>query len=88
MDCVDVAVIGAGVVGLVVARALARSGREVVVIEKELGLGGEEDQELDELQKTIEASKMSDEAREKATREVTRLSRMAPMSRVYRLWVL
>ena len=39
MDCVDVAVIGAGVVGLAVARALACSGREVVVIEKEPGIG-------------------------------------------------
>jgi L-2-hydroxyglutarate oxidase LhgO len=39
MDCVDVAVIGAGVVGLAVARALARSGRELVVIEKEPGIG-------------------------------------------------
>jgi L-2-hydroxyglutarate oxidase LhgO len=39
MDCVDVAIIGAGVVGLAVARSLARSGREVVVIEKEPGIG-------------------------------------------------
>jgi ATP-dependent Lon protease len=67
---------------------------QLKVIEKELGLGGEEDQELDELQKTVEASKMSDEAREKATREVARLSRMAPMSpestvsRTYLEWLL
>ncbi|MFN3861957.1 MAG: NAD(P)/FAD-dependent oxidoreductase [Roseateles sp.] len=33
MDEVDVAVIGAGVVGLAVARELARQGREVIVIE-------------------------------------------------------
>jgi len=39
MDRVQVAVIGAGVVGLAVARALARSGQEVVVIEKEPGIG-------------------------------------------------
>jgi len=39
MDCVDVAVIGAGVVGLAVARTLARSGQQVVVIEKEPGIG-------------------------------------------------
>ena len=39
MDSLDVAVIGAGVVGLAVARALAQSGREVVVIEKEPGIG-------------------------------------------------
>ena len=35
----DVAVIGAGVVGLAVARALARAGREVFVIETERGVG-------------------------------------------------
>jgi L-2-hydroxyglutarate oxidase LhgO len=39
MDCADVVVVGAGVVGLAVARVLARSGREVVVIEKEPGIG-------------------------------------------------
>jgi len=33
MDSVDVVVIGAGVVGLAVARAFARAGREVVVLE-------------------------------------------------------
>jgi L-2-hydroxyglutarate oxidase LhgO len=35
----DVAVIGAGVVGLAVARALARAGREVFVLEAERGVG-------------------------------------------------
>jgi L-2-hydroxyglutarate oxidase LhgO len=35
----DVAVIGAGVIGLAVARALALSGREVVVLEAEDGIG-------------------------------------------------
>src|ERR1700742_2954518 len=39
MDRVDVAVIGAGVVGLAVARTLARAGREVVVIEAERVIG-------------------------------------------------
>jgi L-2-hydroxyglutarate oxidase LhgO len=39
VDKVDVAVIGAGVVGLAVARALALQGREVIVIEKELSIG-------------------------------------------------
>jgi L-2-hydroxyglutarate oxidase LhgO len=39
MDRVDVTIVGAGVVGLAVARVLARSGREVVVIEKEPGIG-------------------------------------------------
>lgn len=38
---VDCAVIGAGVVGLAVGRALARSGREVVVIERNAGIGEE-----------------------------------------------
>jgi L-2-hydroxyglutarate oxidase LhgO len=39
MDSVDVVVIGAGVVGLAVARALALHGREVIVIEKEAAIG-------------------------------------------------
>lgn len=39
LDRVDVAVIGAGVVGLAVARALALAGREVVVIEAERMFG-------------------------------------------------
>jgi L-2-hydroxyglutarate oxidase LhgO len=39
MDQVDIVVIGAGVVGLAVARALALAGREVMVIEKERGIG-------------------------------------------------
>jgi L-2-hydroxyglutarate oxidase LhgO len=39
MDSVECLVIGAGVVGLAVARALARSGREVVVIESEGVIG-------------------------------------------------
>jgi L-2-hydroxyglutarate oxidase LhgO len=39
LDRVDVAVIGAGVVGLAVARALALAGREVVVIEGERMVG-------------------------------------------------
>jgi L-2-hydroxyglutarate oxidase LhgO len=40
MDRVDCVVAGAGVVGLAVARALARSGREVVVLEREGLIGG------------------------------------------------
>jgi L-2-hydroxyglutarate oxidase LhgO len=39
MDKVDAVVIGAGVVGLAVARALALKGREVIVIEKESAIG-------------------------------------------------
>ena len=39
MDSIDCLVIGAGVVGLAVARALARAGREVVVAEAESAIG-------------------------------------------------
>ncbi|MGF1626597.1 MAG: NAD(P)/FAD-dependent oxidoreductase [Alphaproteobacteria bacterium] len=39
MESVDVVVIGAGVVGLAVARALALAGREVMVIEREHAIG-------------------------------------------------
>jgi L-2-hydroxyglutarate oxidase LhgO len=39
MDEIDCVVIGAGVVGLAVARALARSGRETVIVEKETLIG-------------------------------------------------
>ncbi|MGM9427133.1 NAD(P)/FAD-dependent oxidoreductase [Hydrogenophaga sp. MI9] len=39
MDKVDAVVIGAGVVGLAAARALALSGREVLVLERESGIG-------------------------------------------------
>ena len=38
---VECVVVGAGVVGLAVARALARSGREVLVLEKERWIGSE-----------------------------------------------
>jgi L-2-hydroxyglutarate oxidase LhgO len=39
MDSVECVVVGAGVVGLAVARALARAGREVVVLEAEDAIG-------------------------------------------------
>src|SRR3954464_15507591 len=39
MDTFDCAVIGAGVVGLAVARALALQGREVIVLEAEGAIG-------------------------------------------------
>jgi L-2-hydroxyglutarate oxidase LhgO len=39
MDTIDCAVIGAGVVGLAVARALALQGREVVILERETVIG-------------------------------------------------
>ena len=41
MDEVDCLVVGAGVVGLAVARALARAGREVVVVEQEGLIGSQ-----------------------------------------------
>jgi L-2-hydroxyglutarate oxidase LhgO len=41
MEDVDVVVIGAGVVGIAVARALALAGREVIVLDKEEGIGTE-----------------------------------------------
>ena len=39
MDFIDCLVIGAGAIGLAVARALARAGREVVVVESESAIG-------------------------------------------------
>jgi L-2-hydroxyglutarate oxidase LhgO len=40
-ETVDAVVIGAGVVGLAVARALAQAGREVIVLERNAGIGEE-----------------------------------------------
>lgn len=39
MELVECLVVGAGVVGLAIARALARAGREVIVVESESGIG-------------------------------------------------
>jgi L-2-hydroxyglutarate oxidase LhgO len=39
MESIECLVVGAGVVGLAVARALARAGREVIVVERESGIG-------------------------------------------------
>jgi L-2-hydroxyglutarate oxidase LhgO len=39
MESVECLVIGAGVIGLAIARALARAGREVIVVEGESGIG-------------------------------------------------
>src|SRR6476620_7196112 len=39
MEEVDCVVAGAGVVGLAVARALARAGREVLILEREASFG-------------------------------------------------
>ena len=41
MDRIDAIVIGAGVVGLAVARALARAGREVLILERHGLIGSE-----------------------------------------------
>jgi L-2-hydroxyglutarate oxidase LhgO len=40
MESVECLIVGAGVIGLAVARALARAGREVIVVESEGGIGG------------------------------------------------
>jgi ATP-dependent Lon protease len=67
---------------------------QLKIIENELGLSMEDDRELEELDERIRKCKMSDEAREKAQREVARMSRMAPMSpestvsRTYIDWLL
>ena len=39
MELVECLVVGAGRIGLAVARALARAGREVIVVESESGIG-------------------------------------------------
>ena len=39
MESVECLVVGAGVIGLAAARALARAGREVIVVESERGIG-------------------------------------------------
>src|SRR5277367_915332 len=39
MESVECLVVGAGVIGLAVARALARAGREVIVVETKSGIG-------------------------------------------------
>jgi L-2-hydroxyglutarate oxidase LhgO len=39
MDSVEAVVVGAGLVGLAIARALARAGREVVILEAEAAIG-------------------------------------------------
>ncbi len=40
MESVECLVVGAGVIGLAIARALARAGREVIVVEANSGIGG------------------------------------------------
>ena len=41
MDTVEIVVVGAGVIGLAIARALARDGREVVALDAQRDIGGE-----------------------------------------------
>ncbi len=53
---------------------------QLKVIEKELGLANEEDIELDELQDKIKKARMGEAGKEKAYRELNRLSKMAPLS--------
>ncbi len=67
---------------------------QLKIIEKELGMTSEDDMELEEYETRIRKSKMSDEARERAIRELGRLSRMpqlspeATVSRTYVEWLL
>lgn len=67
---------------------------QLKVIEKELGLNNEDDLEIEEFGEKIDKSKMSDEAREKATKELGRLAKMTPLSpeatvsRSYIEWLL
>jgi ATP-dependent Lon protease len=53
---------------------------QMKVIKKELGQGDGEVDEVEELKKSIDEAKMSEEARAKALQEVKRLEKMPPMS--------
>jgi ATP-dependent Lon protease len=53
---------------------------QLKVIERELGIDNDDEFEIEELSERIDASKMTAEAREKARRELARMSKMAPMS--------
>ena len=67
---------------------------QMKAIQKELGDGGEGFDELEELGKKIEATKLSKEANEKALHELKKLKQMSPMSaeatvvRNYLDWIL
>ncbi len=53
---------------------------QMKAIKKELGQGDEEADEIEELKKSIDDAKMSNEARGKAVKELKRLEKMPPMS--------
>ncbi|HPA73667.1 MAG TPA: endopeptidase La [Spirochaetota bacterium] len=53
---------------------------QMKVIKKELGQGDEGADEIEELKKSIDEAKMSDEARAKAMKELKRLEKMPPLS--------
>ncbi|HOE63863.1 MAG TPA: endopeptidase La [Candidatus Sumerlaeota bacterium] len=53
---------------------------QLKVIEKELGIPGEDESDLQSLKKTIAKSKLPKEALEKAEKEFQRLRKMAPLS--------
>src|SRR5437870_9930816 len=55
---------------------------QMKAIQKELG-EGDEQQEIEELRKKIEASGMTEEARKEALRELSRLSKMSPAAADY-----
>ncbi len=67
---------------------------QMKAIQKEMGESGEGFDELDDLEKKIEETKLSDEAREKAGQELKKLRQMSPMSaeatvvRNYMDWML
>ena len=41
MERIDALIVGAGIIGLAIARSLAQAGREVIVIEANAGIGEE-----------------------------------------------
>src|SRR5262245_62699552 len=56
---------------------------QMKAIQKELGDGDDRTQEIDALRKKIDAAGMTEEARNEATRELDRLSKMPPAAAEY-----